>query len=122
MRCAPARRVLPDVSIIIAAMAAAIKPRNIRKTWTQKNGPPRSVPVGQQFVVDSELLLFRGGVALHVHSFVLAVPRLTSHLASIAPRLAPLVTSVAPRLASLMATSAPRLTPALAGRSLSRRC
>jgi hypothetical protein len=49
-----------------------------------------------------ELLLFCG-VALHVNIF--AVPRLTSHLAS-----------VAPRLTSRVATSAPRLTPVHTGR------
>jgi hypothetical protein len=114
MRCAPARRFLPDVSIIIAVMAAAIKPSEDRKAAAQKNGPPRAVSVGHYGWL--ELLLF-WGVALHVHGFgFVAAPRLTSHLASVTPRLTPLVASVAPRLAPLVATSAPRLTPFRAGR------
>src|SRR6516165_304601 len=69
-----------------------------------KNNRPTEFCVDGPLVANGwlELLLF-SGVALHVK--IIAVPRLTSHLAS-----------VAPRLPSLVAAGAPRLTPVHTGR------
>jgi hypothetical protein len=89
----------------IAALFHVKTGKKAKKT----TGPPSFASMGHSLLMYGPNLLLFCGVALHVK--IIAAPRFTTHLAS-----------VAPRLTSLVATGAPRLTPVHTGRCWSGWC